>query len=93
MSLLCKAFNHAPSPDWFVAAGTIFLAITTMVLHFVGDSSTRLMKEKINYDFQKRAYSFLNKILVSSGMKSKISESNSSIFIDEFIENLFKFKQ
>lgn len=81
--------NHSLSADWFVAAGTILLAIVTVVLHFVGDSSTRLMKKKINYDFQKRAYSFLNKILVSNGTKSKVSELSSSIFIDEFIEKFY----
>jgi hypothetical protein len=89
MSFIYEIFNHPSSPDWFVAAGTFFLAIATVVLHFVGDSSTRLMKKKINYDFQKRAYYFLNKVLVSSGMKSNISESNSNIFMDEFIEKFY----
>jgi hypothetical protein len=90
MNMIVAIFKCKECAEWMVAFGTILLAIVTFIIHMIGDSSTRLMKEKINYDFQKRAYAFLFQTFSSGRSKDKIISSNPKITTEENIEEFYK---
>jgi hypothetical protein len=69
--------------EWFTAFGTILLSIVTVWITYSGDSATRLFRKKMNYDFQRKAFIFLKKIVTKPDQTSDISK----YFYNEIVEN------
>lgn len=65
--------------EWATALGTIFLASVTVIITFVGDSATRLIKRKMNYNFQRKAFEFLGNVLDNPG---NVNNALSSFYND-----------
>jgi len=85
--MLKEIFNNSLCAEWMVAFGTLLLAIITFVIHLVGDSYTRLIKDKYNYEFKKKAFDFLSVSLASWSNKSPVPgtpEINVEEHIDKF---------
>jgi spermidine/putrescine-binding protein len=60
--------------EWCTAFGTILLSFVTVWITYCGDSATRLLKNKMNYDFEKIALKFLNDIIQHPERAKKISK-------------------
>lgn len=72
--------------QWMVAIGTILLAMITVVIHLMGDSHTRLLKQKYSYDFKQKAYDFLSTSLASWGHQAPVPTSP-EISVEDNINN------
>jgi hypothetical protein len=67
----------------FTAIGTILLALVTVWITYFGDSATRLMKRKINFDFQIKCLNFLNEVFKAP----EKSDGTSKDFYKEIIND------
>lgn len=81
-------YNNPTNAEWMVALGTILLAIVTFVIHLMGDSYTRLIKHKYDYDFRKKAYDFLSVSLASWGNQAEVPTSP-GITVEENIDKFY----
>lgn len=90
MCTLTKFFQCQLCAEWTVAGGTLILAFTTFIIHLMGDKTTRLFNQKINYDFQRRAYNFLRETFSSGRLKDETTSSSQKLTVED---NINKFYQ
>lgn len=74
MTLECF-FDNPNYSNWAVAVGTLLLAISTIIFHFIGDSYTRLIKNIELNKFYNEAYNFLKTSFHSLGQTSALPET------------------
>lgn len=79
MGTIVSILNNSAYAGWAAAIGTLVLALVTILVIFIGDSYTRLIRQKYDYEFKNAAYAFLDTSLASFGLKSISPGSNISV--------------
>ncbi len=91
---LCNFFNNQINADWAVAATTLLLAVATLILYFVDDSYTRLLKNSeknkfynLGFDFLKTSYaSWTPEFRAPTSINQTVTECI-DVFRRQLIEN------
>lgn len=82
---MCTILNSQVYAEWAVAIGTFLLAVVTFVMHLLGDSYTRLIKNNMALSFKRQAFNFLN-LSFSLWRPRDSSPTNPQITVDQNID-------
>lgn len=83
---MCNILSNQLYAEWAVALGTLLLAIVTFIIHLLGDSYTRLIKNNATFSFKKEAFNFLN-LSFGSWRTIDRSPANPQITVTQNIED------